>query len=203
MPEQIEPEVLLLLHQRLLGGDRVASAELIELLLSHLMSEMERKFPTSDVQLVSDGVTDALLDYCDRPETFDPRRGAPLDRFLARAAWGNIKNLRRGEARKKAREAKAAEMTDENVVELYPAAGNLIQNAALDANLGFQELARLLPDQTDQQIFKLKAAGERRTQVFAEAMGITHLPVEQQRREVKKAKDRIDKVMGRRKEPGR
>jgi RNA polymerase sigma-70 factor (ECF subfamily) len=201
MPEQIQPEVLLLLHQRLVGGDRVASVELLELLLSPLMGEMERKFPICDVQLISDGVTDALLDYCNRPGTFDPRRGAPLDRFLAKAAWGNIKNLRRGEARRKAREAKAAETAHQNVVELCPPTGNALQNAVLDTKQGLDELARLLPDPTDQQVFKLKAMGERRTEIFAKAIGITHLPFEQQRREVKRAKDRIDKVMERRKDP--
>lgn len=201
MPDQIQPEALLCLHRRLLEGDRVVPAELMERLLSPLIGEMKHEYPTTDVHLVSDGVTDALLDYCARPGRFDQTRGVPLNRFLAKAAWRNIANLLRGETRRRAREAKAAEMADHNVVELYPEAGNSLQNAVLDTKQGLDELARLLPDATDQQIFKLKFMGERRTEVFAEAMGITHLPVEQQRREVKKAKDRIDKIMERRKDP--
>ncbi len=201
MPDQTQPEVLLRLHRRLLEGDRVAPADLMELLLSPLIGQMKHEYPTTDVHLVSDGVTDALLDYCARPGSFDQTRGVPLNRFLAKAAWRNIANILRGETRRKAREAKAVETADQNVVELDPAKGNPQQNEVLDTNQGLAKLARSLPDPTDQQVYKLKAMGERRTDIFAKAMGITHLPIEQQRREVKKAKDRIDKVMERRKDP--
>ena len=201
MPDHKQPAAFLCLHRRLLEGDRVAPAELMELLLSPLIGEMKREYPTTDVHLVSDGVTDALLDYCARPGSFDQTRGVPLSRFLAKAAWRNIANILRSETRRKAREAKALEAADQNVVELYPATGNPQQNAVLDTKQGLAELVRSLPDPADQQVFQLKAMGERRTEIFAKAMGITHLPIEQQRREVKRAKDRIDKVMERRKDP--
>lgn len=201
MPEQNQFEALLLLHRRILEGDRVAPAELIELLLSPLIGEMKHEYSTTDIHLISDGVTDALLEYCSRPGAFDQSRGVPLNRFLAKAAWRNVANLLRGETRRKAREAKAAELADQNIVELQPEAGNTLRNAALDIKHGNEELARLLPDPTDLQIFKLKAMGERRTGEFAKVMGITNLSMEQQRREVKKAKDRIDKIMERRKDP--
>jgi len=203
MPDENQNDVLLRLHRRLLEGDRVAPAELMEIVLSVLIGEMRHKYRTTDPHLVSDGVSDALLDYCARPWIFDQTLGVPLNRFLAKASWRNIANLLRNESRRRAREAKTAEMADKNVVELYPAMGNLTQNAALDAKKGLEELARLLPDPTDQKIFKLKAMGERRTQIFSKAMGITHLPIEQQTREVKKAKDRIDKIMERRKDKSR
>lgn len=201
MSDHLQPDVLLRLHRRLLEGDRVAPAELIECLLRPLIGEMKHKYPTTDVHLVSDGVTDALLDYCARPRIFDQARGVPLNCYLATAAWRNIANILRGETRRKTREAKAVEMADQNVVELYLPTGNLLQNAVLGTTQGHDELARLLPDPTDQQVFKLKSLGERRTEAFAKAMGIAHLPIEQQRREVKKTKDRIDKIMERRKDP--
>ena len=50
----------------------------------------------------------------------------------------------------------------------------------------------------DQQLLALRLQGVRRTEAFAEILGITHLPIETQRREVKRAKDRIDKMLRRR-----
>jgi len=200
MAEESDAQLLLALNKRLLEGDRVASAELTQILLPRLIREMQGKFPKTDHHLVSDGVTDALLDYCARPTVFDWKRGVPLDRFLAKAGWRNIANLLRGEARRKVREAVSAELTAEDVVELYPASGNPFQNEQLDAKQELEKLAHLLPNETDRKLLDLKAMGERRTERFAQIMGIAHLPIEQQRREVKKAKDRIDKVLERRKD---
>jgi DNA-directed RNA polymerase specialized sigma24 family protein len=162
---------------------------------------MGRRFPKTDLHLVSDGATDALLDYCAKPAAFDTSQRVPLDRFLANAAWRNIANLLRGEKRRKAREEKSVDFAGENVVELPLTAGNSLQNETLDTKHQLEELARLLPDPTDRKVFALRATGERRTQQFANVMGISHLTMERQRREVKKAKDRIDKVLERRKEP--
>ena len=201
MSEETGAQDLLALHRRLLEGDRVAPAELIEILLPRLVEEMQRKFPKTDPHLISDGVTDALLDYCAKPVPFDSRRGVPLDRFLAKAGWRNIANLLRGESRRRVREAKFAECTLENVVELRPGTGNSWHDEQPDPKQELDKLSHLLPNETDRKLFQLKAAGERRTERFAKAMGITHLPIEQQRREVKKAKDRIDKVLERRKTP--
>jgi DNA-directed RNA polymerase specialized sigma24 family protein len=201
MNEEIHGQDLLVLHRRLLGGDRIASEKLVEVLLPRLASELERQFRKTDPHLVSDGVTDALLDYCARPAAFDEARNVPLDRFLAKAAWRNIANLLRGEKRRKIREGKAVDLAGQNVVELYPVAGNPSQNEPLDTKKQLENLLRLLPDPTDRRIFDLRAMGERRTGEFAKVMGITHLSIEQQRYEVKRIKDRIDKVLKRGKAP--
>src|SRR5690349_1398262 len=149
MLQEAEVQLLLALHKRLLEGDRVAPAELTQMLLSRLISEMQGKFPKTDPHQVSDGVTDALLDYCARPTSFDLQRGVPLHRFLAKAGWRNIANLLRGEERRKVREAKSAESSEENVVELYPGMGNSLQNEERDAKQELEKLAHLFPNQTD------------------------------------------------------
>src|SRR3989442_1286892 len=120
MPEEDDAQFLIALHKRLLEGDRVGPSDLADILLPRLIREMQRKFQKTDAHLISDGVTDALLDYCARPAAFDVGRGVPLDRFLAKASWRNIANLLRSEGRRKGREAKSLELTVENVVELHP-----------------------------------------------------------------------------------
>ncbi len=55
----------------------------------------------------------------------------------------------------------------------------------------------LLQDPRDQQILALRLQGERRAAAFAEILSISHLPIAVQRQEIKRAKDRIDKILRR------
>ena len=191
---------LLGLHKRLLSGDRTASEEIAGHLLAPLAREISRRFPRTDKHIVWDGVTDAILDYCIHPDQFDVARGVPLDRFLHTAAWRNVANSLRGEKRRKAREEKAVHVYAESLVELDPATGNLLREESLRRQRQQAQLMRTLQDQKDRQILELRMQGERRTDAFAKILGISHLPTDAQRREVKRAKDRIDKVLRRHKE---
>lgn len=115
------------------------------------------------------------------------------------AARRNVSNLLRGEKRRKAREGRYGQASLESPVELYVSAGNLLQE---DKKIRVQrpqgEAITILTDKKDQRIHELRLQGERRTQVFAQILGIDHLPTEVQRRQVKRAKDRIDKLLERR-----
>lgn len=197
MPKPGDAQQQLALHNRLLKGDRVAPEELAELLLDRLARELARRFPRTDKHLIYDGVTDALLEYCATPAGFDVSRGVPLDRFLAQAAWRNIANFLRGERRRKVREEKFVKYSEDDVVELHPSAGNTLQGEVL-LRQRLAELMQTLESPLDKRIFDLRMTGHRRTEEFAKVMGILHLPKDEQRREVKRAKDRIDKVLKRR-----
>ncbi len=198
MPERYDPTHLLVLHRRLLAGDRTAPEEVASLLLVPLVREISHKFPQTDEQIIWDGASDAVLDYCARPHQFDESRGVPLDRFLQGAAWRNVANLLRGETRRKAREEKAGQDYIEPAVELDPVVGNLLQREEkVQHQRQWAELMRTLQNPKDQQILALRLQGERRTEVFTKILEITHLPTEAQRREVKRAKDRIDKMLRR------
>ena len=122
----------------------------------------------------------------------------PLAPFLLMTCKRNMLNLLRGEARRRAREGQAAQMSATSSVELDPVAGNLLQQEE-SAQLHQQEedCMNLLQDPQDQQILALRLHGERRTVAFAAILGISHLPIEAQCREVKRAKDRIDKILRR------
>jgi hypothetical protein len=139
-----------------------------------------------------------LLEYCTGPKKFDPSRGVPLDRFLALAAWRNVANSVRGEKRRKLRELKAlTAVPDEELVELDVTAGNMLQDQEKDRQHQAAQLLRMVGNPVDKKILKLRLAGERRTEEFARIMNISYLPKESQRREVKRAKDRIDKFLQR------
>ncbi|HEX7051028.1 MAG TPA: hypothetical protein VF188_12545 [Longimicrobiales bacterium] len=60
-----------------------------------------------------------------------------------------------------------------------------------------QAIARLLPDDRMRVVFRLMATGERRSAIFAAALGLTGSPMRQQQREVKREKDRFWKYVTR------
>lgn len=196
MPEGYDPTHLLLLHHRLLAGDRTASEEVASFLLASLTREVSSQFPQMDQEVVWDGVVDAILDYCARPRQFDEGRRVPLDRFLHMAAWRNVENTRQKEKRRKTREGKIGQDPTEVIVALDPVTGNIVQKEEV---VHYQQrqtaLMNVLQNPQDQQILALRLQGERRTEVFAQILGISHLPIDGQRRAVKQAKDRIDKIL--------
>lgn len=188
----------LVLHRRLLSGDRTASEEVTRLLLAPLTQELTRQFSQMDEHTVWDGVIDAIFDYCAQPQQFDEGRGVPLARFLQKAAWRNVANSLRGEKRRKAREEKVGQEDVASAVELDPVVGNLLQREEhVQRQQQRAELMNTLQYPKDQQILRLRLQGERRTEAFAEVLAITHLSIKVQRQEVKRAKDRIDKILRR------
>lgn len=199
MPGGDDSAQLLALHRRLLTGDRTASEEVVGLLHASLTQEVSSQFPHTDQHIIWDGVIDALLDYCARPQQFDAERGVPLERFLRLAARRNVTNMLRSVQRRKTREEAAGHAWAASNVELDPAAGNLLrQEESMQQQRQRAALASTLQNSNDQQLLALRLQGVRRTEAFAELLGITHLPIETQRREVKRAKDRIDKMLRRR-----
>jgi RNA polymerase sigma-70 factor, ECF subfamily len=198
MPRGDDSVQLLELHRRLLAGDRIASEEVVTLLLASLTQEVSAQFRQTDQHIIWDGVIDAMLDYCTRPQQFDAERGVSLKHFLRLAARRNVMNRLRGEQRRKVREEAAGHTWAASSVELDPAAGNLLQKEESTQRQRQQTaLTNALQNPNDQQLLALRLQGVRRTEAFAEILGITHLPIETQRREVKRAKDRIDKMLRR------
>jgi len=199
MPGGDDSAQLLDLHRRLLTGDRIASEEVVRLLHASLTQEVSAQFRQTDQHIIWDGVIDAILDYCAQPQQFDAERGVSLKRFLRLAARRNVMNILRGEQRRKVREEAAGHVWVVSSVELNPAVGNLLQKEEPTQRHRQQTaLTNALQNPNDQQLLALRLQGVRRTEAFAEILGITHLPIEMQRREVKRAKDRIDKMLCRR-----
>jgi DNA-directed RNA polymerase specialized sigma24 family protein len=190
--------VLEALHTRLCGGDRVASGELVRLLLPYLSAAVADGCPRIDEQLINDGVVDALLDYCATPGQFDPARGVPLEGFLRTAARRNVANVIRGERRRKGRERKVGSEKRELTVADDPAAGNIRQEDL--ARLAERRAAILaaLTSPADRDVIVLWLDGVRDSSDYAAVLHITHLPTDEQRAEVERQKERILRFLRRR-----
>lgn len=63
-------------HSRLLEGDITVTAEIANAYLVALVEILSKKFPQLDnPHLIPTAVEDALLNYFDRPEQFNPQKG--------------------------------------------------------------------------------------------------------------------------------
>lgn len=183
------------IHERLLAGDVTAPAELAERLLDPLLQRLAKKYPKlPDPDLIPDAVTDALMSYIKRPAQFDPNKRSLLG-FLDMAAEGDLRNALAKEKRRRQKEIPL-----ENV-ELEVAAGNSEEegNSETEPERGQlrQALPRIFVDPKDLVMVELIISGERMTEAFVKVLKLQHLPVEQQRREIKRHKDRLKKRLER------
>jgi hypothetical protein len=180
------------IHERLLAGEVTAPAELAEVMLEPLLHQLTKKFPQlRDPYLLPDAVTDALMSYIKRPTQFDPTRRS-LTGFLFMAGEGDLLNAL---AKEKRRRQKEIPLED---VELGVTAGNSVVEEGSpetepERDRLRQELPRIFVDPKDLVMVELMISGERTTGAFVEVLKLQHLPVEQQRREVKRHKDRLKK----------
>ncbi len=197
MGDALDRDTLRLLHGRLLHGDRLASEELARAVLASLSGELRRKFRYADPHLVADGVIDAVIDYCARPQQYDAALGVPLDRFLAAAAGRNVLNLLRGERRRKDRERLVGRQRREADVGFDPVAGNICQEEREHLEAKRAAMLQALNDPRDRDILDLRLQGVRDTAPFARILGLTHLPPAEQRSEVRRRKDRIVRFLRR------
>lgn len=182
------------LHRRLLAGEGKAAELLAELVFEDLVRELKGADPAAAL----DAVTDAWVDYVTRPASYKPSRGVPLDRFLLLAARRNLSNLKLSEARRRKREQQVADAHKEKLVDLNTPARNLEEREETEARQTERErLMAAFPDPKDRKMLALKLGGTRATKAFAEALEITHLPEQEQKAHVKRAKDRIDKALRR------
>lgn len=89
---------LVVLHERLVDGDKFVSDELAACLLPLLRGRLRAAFRAAGNDDTNDAAVDALLEYFARPDRFDSSRGVPLDRFLLVIARRRLINLLRNAA---------------------------------------------------------------------------------------------------------
>ncbi|MBA4192345.1 MAG: hypothetical protein C0467_30610 [Planctomycetaceae bacterium] len=177
------------IFQRLLaGGDPVAKSDFAVAFLDLLVAFLRATHPHEDDHALFTAAEDALLSVMNKPSVFDPTRGTDLAAFLRMAASADLKNLRDKEWRRR----KHHEHRD--CVELPDDDGNSSAEDATElASFDDPALAEVIAAFTEAEriVFELMRTGERRTEVFAAALGLGNEPLESQERHIKRLKDRI------------
>lgn len=180
------------IHERLLAADPTAPAELAEVILGPLKQALVARNPRiGDQTLLDDAVADALIDYIKKPERFDPDK-AGLFGYLEMAAQADLKNALAKRRRRRTWETPLDEVEVDTLRGKKEANGTDIVDA-LEAERIRRLLDEHFTDPKDRQMVDLIIDKERSTQAFAAILGIEGLPVDEQRRQVKRHKDRIKK----------
>jgi DNA-directed RNA polymerase specialized sigma24 family protein len=167
--------------------DPLAVNDFVLAVLEPLVTDL-RRFPRTDLDACHSAATDAILALIRDPARYDPTR-SELRGFLRiiarRKLITAIDKERRHHVGRKSSE----------IVELAADDGNSPANEPADDFPSFDDphLAAELAgfNEIERAVFELLRDGERATAVFAAAMGLSHLPAEEQAAEAKRAKDRV------------
>ena len=190
------------IHQRLLGQDPTAPSDLVSAFLGPLVETLRRDARAPDQAFFLDAATDALLAYAKEPSKFAPdKRG--LKGYLKMAAKGDLLNAiaRHNRRRRWERSVEDVELAARGGNKALGPGGLRRVKDRPDTPMQEAELLslveRALPHGTDRDIAELIRNGERSTAVFARVLGIADRPEAEQRKLVKRNKDRIKKRLER------
>lgn len=187
-------------HQRLLEGDPTAPSEVILAYLGLLTRRLRQRFPdVRDETIVQDAATDALIQYVQSPRRFDPAKSG-LASYLTMAARGDLLNALARERRRAARqvplEAVAEAALPGNTLGEDESAGSAEEDRMAASQL-MHHVLQQVTDPRDREMLKLMLDGERKTTCYAGLLQIEDCSKAEQRRIVKRHKDRLKKRLQR------
>lgn len=186
-------------HEQILRQDSpIAFAQLSELALPHLVSFLQQEFPQVERHDCETAVIDCLLTYHSAPEKYDPDK-LTLFAYLRMAARHDLLNaLDRNNRRKRPlhsldEPAIQSQLVSEDTFD----ADTLAEWASSRARQDVLQRFEASLNATDQQLLLLMLNGVRDSEPYAELLQLSALPADEQRREVKRAKDRLTKSLSR------
>jgi hypothetical protein len=185
------------LHRRLADLDPTAPVDVAVAYLTPLIHWLAKFHKRAPEDLRNEAAEDAICNLSRDPGTYDPSRGKSLWGFLKMSAAGDLINALAKEKRNK----KA-----ENLVELSMVDGKCSLGDEGDPSVTAEncEEARIIKikilpvvrkglSDKELRVLDLILDGEKKTDVYAEACGISHLPKDEQEKEVKRIKGKVNK----------
>lgn len=194
-------EKLAALHRQVLAKDPTAPTRLFEALRSSVPAGLFGKFRGSlSFQDCEDFAVDAFMTYLASPGKFNPGR-ASLSTYLFLIAQSAIfRRLKRNDHTaaftRDAVELEAIDVYNEGDGEAPDSPAEAYEVAKAKQELAIlRQRIQLTPN--EEAAFDLMLSGERSTKAFALALGLTALSPDEQRKQVKRFKDRVGKRMDR------
>jgi RNA polymerase sigma-70 factor (ECF subfamily) len=192
MSDEIDPD----LYQRLCDREPVAPSEFCELYLPLLMADRRWLLAgIRDEHMITDAAIRAVLSVAEHPEQYDPAQSKIMG-YLRMSAKRDLINLLNAESRRSGRTVSI------EAVDLPESAGNERREApdlpgGVSPEFLMRKLDDALPIPQDREAVRLMLDGVRSTEDYARVYGLSGLSVQDQRKQVKRHKDRLDKVMKR------
>lgn len=206
--KQAATEEELALHQRLLAGDLTATADLLDRFLEPVtVALLPGRELGPDTHIFQDAASDALMNYCQDPQQYNPER-LGLEAYLRMSAHGDLKNALAKEWRRGLRTI-PLESEHGSLVDVLPAARNrsaeeeALERLGLELPPGmtreaaFRLVREAFPDAADRRALLLLLDGVRETAAFAQLYGLKERSMAEQREQVKRHKDRLKKRLER------
>ena len=182
-------------HQRILArDDPIAFAAFAEMFYDSLLEDVRRRAGSgADPVLVEEAVGEALLDYHDSPERYDPKR-ARLQSYLSMAAYRDFQNASAKERRVTGHQVSLFDpaFQEQDIVESQETIDSQLQEEKL-----WQLIDQVFPDPTERRIVMLILNKTRSPEPYAQALGLCDLPYDERIREVRRVKYRITKRLRR------
>ena len=192
------------LHARLLAYDPVAPSDLAMAYFEPLTAWLEALYPRLYPHECATAAGDAIMALIKNPQSYKPerQRRESLLSYLRMSATAKLSNLLRAERRHGNRRANL------DAVALSPVMGKYLgdedadpariverreEESAASTPPPLPDSLRATLSPVEIEMLRLMDLKERKTIVFARLLGIADQPVAEQRRAVKRAKDRLHK----------
>jgi hypothetical protein len=140
--------------------------------------------------LIWDACTRTILDHCDRPEAWHRNQRSLLG-YLEMSSIGDFRNALDSRLRKSGLENLCPPVELPELRRNSSAEDEWLDRIDVDGLV--KQYAAVLPDQSDQSVFRLMLLGFRDEADFSIALGIADQPETERRRVIKQTKDRIKK----------
>lgn len=201
MPGATQEE--LAIHQRVVNKDPTAFAILSEKYLSVVTNHLKRKNPKIarvDRELIYDTVIDSFVKYLDTPQKFNPSLKGLLG-FLIMDTQFDLQN----EWTKRVKRSRKTKELVENPNSVRNNTNTLSDSQDPHSQLVESEaqarvndlIERVFKDPVDRELASMVLSSIKKTKDYAIALGIEHLPIKEQRQQIKRHKDRIKKQLER------
>jgi len=199
-------------------GDPTALGDIAHLVYEPLTAQLRREFPEhaypeADIHLLLEKAADAMLEYGRVPAQANAKSGAGVLGFLVLRAKSRVQSALRRERTRREAEGRFAHgltpsrRTDSGKpVELRLARAEHSEqqaegiavpgdsesfDASRESSDRRDEVLRAVVDEQDRRLLQLMLDGVRKTEAYADVLGIAHLGINEQRKIVKQHKDRI------------
>lgn len=182
--DEEEQQLLGALHAGAPTAPNALAGRYLPLLAAHLRGA----YPRATDDHIHGAVDEALMNFLERPARYDPARGS-LATYLRLSARGDLQNALARDARHRGASLDSvAEPPDHRKDTRSP------DDPLADPRIA-AELAAL--SAAERAVLELMIEGVRETDAYAAVLGITDRSADERRAEVKRAKDKLQKRLGR------
>ncbi len=187
-------------HQRMLASDEQEVFEELASSLYHrlvydVFQRIGNSSPSFNPHMVEEAVGQALLDYNDEPERYDPERST-LRSYLGMMAHSHFRDARKKEQRYADHQVSFSLLSALEMEQQLASSTEEVENAFV-VKESLEQLNAAFTDPIERRIVSLIVNRVRSRDPYVRVLNLQHLSEPEQRKEVKRVRERLVKRMRR------